>query len=362
MKKLLLFLLVTASISLDAQYLTNHAKNVDAKNVDGFYYHLPRNIIRLDFVIEKEQSLKGKYSSFAKEMLNTENYIKENNTSYRIKSMNVNTLTEADPNYVFFISSGDEKTKDNINISLELTSEGIIQSFGYKDIIVDNNENISYEEVLEYNERTPEYNYISIREEDEDDGEDGVTAKVTEKDIATSIIEEIKNIRLAYFDLITGYQEVNYGTTINYMVEELKSLEKELLSMFLGTTSIHTYTKTFYIIPEEGKNSVVLGKFSAAEGFNAKAGEIVKINFTDSSIGTNVNKLTRDDIENTTYTNKLFYRNPANVSMQVMLGENKISEKRLTINQLGNVMLVPINKMKLVFDTNTGQILSVIKE
>lgn len=362
MKKLLLFLLVTASISLDAQYLTNHAKNVDAKNVDGFYYHLPRNIIRLDFVIEKEQSLKGKYSSFAKEMLNTENYIKENNTSYRIKSMNVNTLTEADPNYVFFISSGDEKTKDNINISLELTSEGIIQSFGYKDIIVDNNENISYEEVLEYNERTPEYNYISIREEDEDDGEEGVTAKVTEKDIATSIIEEIKNIRLAYFDLITGYQEVNYGTTINYMVEELKSLEKELLSMFLGTTSIHTYTKTFYIIPEEGKNSVVLGKFSAAEGFNAKAGEIVKINFTDSSIGTNVNKLTRDDIENTTYTNKLFYRNPANVSMQVMLGENKISEKRLTINQLGNVMLVPINKMKLVFDTNTGQILSVIKE
>ena len=57
MKKLLLFLLVTASVSLDAQYLTNHAKNVDAKNVDGFYYHLPRNIIRLDFVIEKEQSL-----------------------------------------------------------------------------------------------------------------------------------------------------------------------------------------------------------------------------------------------------------------------------------------------------------------
>ena len=167
---------------------------------------------------------------------------------------------------------------------------------------------------------------------------------------------------MAYFDLITGYQEVNYGATINYMVEELKSLEKELLSMFLGTTSIHTYTRTFYIIPEEGKNSVVLGKFSAAEGFNAKAGEIVKINFTDSSIGTNVNKLTRDDIENTTYTNKLFYRNPANVSMQVMLGENKISEKRLTINQLGNVMLVPINKMKLVFDTNTGQILSVIKE
>ena len=62
------------------------------------------------------------------------------------------------------------------------------------------------------------------------------------------------------------------------MVDEIKNLENELLNMFLGTTNIHTYTKTFYIIPEEGKNSIVLGKFSATEGFNAKTGENVKIN------------------------------------------------------------------------------------
>ena len=363
MKKLILALFLVASLNIDAQYLTNFANNVNTKDVDGFYYHLPRNIIRLDFVIEKEELFKGKYCAFAKEMLNTDNYIKENNTSYRIKSVRVNTLTEADPNYVFFISSSDEKTKENMNISLELTSEGIIQSFGYKDLTVDNSINLSYEEVLDYDEKSTEYNYISNREEDDDEEEEeGVSAKVTEKDIAASIIEEIKNIRLAYFDLVTGYQEVNYGTTINFMVEELKSLENELLSMFLGSTSTHTFTKTFYIIPEEGKNSIVLGKFSATEGFNTKAGEIVKINFTDSSIGSNVNKLSKDDIENTTYTNKIFYRNPANVTMQIMLGENNISENRLIINQLGNVILVPINKMKLVFDTNTGQILSIIKE
>mgnify|MGYP003289770412 CR=1 FL=1 len=33
-----------------------------------------------------------------------------------------------------------------------------------------------------------------------------------------SIIEEIKNVRIAYFDLISGYQEVNYGNTINIML------------------------------------------------------------------------------------------------------------------------------------------------
>ena len=34
----------------------------------------------------------------------------------------------------------------------------------------------------------------------------------------------------------------------------------------------------------------------------------------------------------------------------------------IKISQLGNIMMIPINKMKLVFDTNTGQILSIIKE
>ena len=79
MKKLILALFLVASLNLDAQYLTNFAKNVNTKDVDGFYYYLPRNIIRLDFVIEKEELFKGKYCAFAKEMLNTDNYIKENN-------------------------------------------------------------------------------------------------------------------------------------------------------------------------------------------------------------------------------------------------------------------------------------------
>lgn len=367
MKKLFLILFVITSLSLNAQYVTNHAKNINSKETDGYYYHLPRNIIRIDFEVEKEQSYKGKYSSFAKEMLNTDNYIKENSTSFRIKSVNVNLLTEADPDYVFFISAADEKTRENLNIGIELTAEGIIQSFGYKDNITQSDdESFSYKKELDYNERQCDYNYISIREDDMEDDEvdenEVADSKMTEKEIASSIIEEIKNVRIAYFDLISGYQEVNYGNTINIMLDELKKLENEYLNMFLGTTSSRTFTKTFYVIPEEGKNSLVLSKFSDLEGFNNKVGDNIKIVFTDSSIGPNVNKLSNDDIENSTHTNKMFYRNPANVTMQVIFGENKIFEERVLINQFGNVILVPINKMKLVFDTNTGQILSIIKE
>ncbi len=363
MKKLFLALFVIVSLSLNAQYITNHAKNVNSKDVDGFYYHLPRNIVRVDFLIEKSQDVKGKYSAFTRELLGTDDYIKENKTSYIIKGVSVNTLTEADPNYVFFISA-DEKSKDNLNINLELTSDGIIQSLGYKNHEVENSQVYSFSDEKAFEEKLTEYNFISIRGEDEEDEEEETVSetKMTEKDLAVAIVEEIKNLRLAYFDLITGYQEVNYGNTINFMIEQIKDLENEYLSLFIGKNSKHTFTKSFYIIPEEGKNTIALGKFSDAEGFNQKVGELVKINFTDSSVGTNVNKLSKDDIENMTYANKIFYRNPANVTVQIMFGDQTIIQDRVKINQFGNIVLIPINKMKLMFDANTGQILSVIKE
>ena len=86
---LFLFLFVIVSLSLNAQYFTNHAKNINNKDTDGYYYYLTRNIIRLDFVVEEKLEMKGKYSSYAKEMLNTDDYIKENKKTYKIKSVDV---------------------------------------------------------------------------------------------------------------------------------------------------------------------------------------------------------------------------------------------------------------------------------
>lgn len=359
MKKLLLILFVALTLNTNAQYLTSFAKNINTAETDGFYYHLPRNIIKVDFTIEKTQNIKGKYHHYAKEMLNTDNYINENKTTYAIKSINISTFTEADPNMVFYIKPVyDEKGKESVNINLELSSEGIIESFGCNVNSSESVDNIIIEKELPCNEQITDYYYIPIQDEEDDDESNN---KLTEHEIALTIIEEIKNLRKAYFDLITGYQEVNYGTTINCMVEQIKELENEYLVMFVGKTITSTYTQSFYIIPEEDKNTITLAKFSETEGFNNKAGETVKINFTDLSVSSNI-KMTKDDIEKITYANRLFYRNPANVTMQVFYGENKISENRFKISQLGNVSLISMSKMKLTFDPNTGQILSIIKE
>ena len=263
---------------------------------------------------------------------------------------------------VFFISTvADEKSKENVNVNLALTSDGIIQSFGVKPIKEDceDEDKIKLKaNILPYIEPASDFYYIPMIEDDEEDGD----IKLTDKEIAQSVVEEIKKIRVAYFDLITGYQEVNYGNTINYMIDRIKELENEYLAMFLGKTSSHVYTQTFYFTPEDVKNTIILAKFSDTEGFNSKVGEPVKINFIDLAESPYINKLSKEDIENVAYTNKLFYRNSAKVTMRISLGENELSENRLFISQFGNVSLIPMNKMKLIFDADSGQIISISNE
>ena len=132
---------------------------------------MPRNIIKVDFTIEKTQDIKGKYNSFAKEMLNADKYIKENKTTYSIKGVNISTLTEADPNMVFHIITGtDDKNKESVSLNLELNSEGVISSFG--DIV--NSTGKTYQACIADNElpqskQLTGYHYIPIIDNDDEE-------------------------------------------------------------------------------------------------------------------------------------------------------------------------------------------------
>ena len=361
MKKLFLLLFLIISLNIKAQYIVNYASNINQNVTDGIYYNLPRNVIRLDFTVECVHEIKGKYSNFAKELLETNNYIKEDDVKYYIKDVAVDVLTETDSEMIFYIST-DEKSKDNIELNMRYTSEGNIQSFGIKDDRRDlDSENVSFENRLAQQNTNPDFVYLPLRDDEEDEDGNSTDDKMSEKEIAQSIVEEIKKIRLAYFDLISGYQEVNYGNTITYMLEELKKMEKEYLALFVGKVERNDIVKTFYIIPEEGTNNYSIAKFSDKEGFNSKTGDNVRITLQEMS-SSNVKGISEDVIKNTTYNNKMVYREPAYVNMKLMKGDEILIDNRIQISQLGNFILLPINKMKLEFDNVSGRLISVDKE
>ena len=57
--------------------------------------------------------------------------------------------------------------------------------------------------------------------------------------------------------------------------------------------------------------------------------------------------------------NKVFYRVPEMAQVKVTCGNDTLLEERVSINQLGAMLMAPLTNTKLVFDTETGQIVNM---
>lgn len=363
MKKLLLILALFASLTLDAQYVTTLAKNALSQN-EGIFYYLPRNVIKLELTVEETNYYIGPYAEFASDLLGTTDYIKENKTEVNLKNIDIQLCSEVDPNALFFVEF-DDKAKEPIP-NFNIDQDGIIRAVGYDNIpeeLALCKNTFDYNN-MEYNESTP-VSFIEIldiqedeEDEEEDDEEEGggkkAPKKMTKEDKAKVALEYIDKIRVAQFDLVSGVQEVNFGSTMTLMVDNMKSIENEYISLFKGKVVKNTYKVCFYVTPEKSQanSSVWVGKLDN--------GETIKIQFDTKNTAASINALD-NDVLNADQTNKLFYRIPSLTTAKVTLGNDTIASRVLTISQFGELRLVSTKNNKILFNPNTGQVTTVSK-
>ena len=363
MKKLCLIIALFASLTLDAQYVTTSAKNAQSQN-EGIFYYLPRNVIKLELTVEETGYYIGPYAEFASEMLGTTDYIKENKTEVNIKNIDIQLGSEIDPNMAFFVEF-DEKSKEPLP-NFNIDQDGIIMAVGYENIPAEPSlcrNTFDYKD-MEYRESTP-VSFIEIldiqedEDEDEEDEEEGGNVKkapkrMTKEDKAKVALENIDKIRTAQFDLVSGVQEVNFGSTMTIMVDNMKAIENEYISLFKGKVVKNTYKVCFYVTPEKNQanNAVWVGKLDN--------GETIKIQFDTKNTAASINALD-NDVLNANQTNKLFYRMPSLTTAKVTLGSETIASRVLTISQFGELRLVSTKNNKILFNPNTGQVITVSK-
>lgn len=356
MKKLFLILALFASLSVDAQYVTTYAKNA-ASQTEGVYYYLPRTVIKLELTIEETQYYIGPYAEFAAELLGTTDYIKENKTETVVQNVDIQIGSEADPNAACFIEFDDKGKEILPNIILD--NDGIITAVGYDNLPQDmsvarNLIEYTYPEI----QQETEVSFIEIIENQDDDDDDydeegrPAKKKATKEDKARIAVENIDKVRSSIVDLVSGVQEVDFGNSINYMIEKLKTIENEYVSLFKGKKITHTYKKCFYITPDENhaNANISCGKLDN--------GETVKILFDTNNSSVSINKLSVD-VLNAGQTNKLYYRMPAQTNTTITLGKETLATKTLIISQFGELRLISTKNNKLLFNPNTGQIISI---
>ncbi len=72
-----------------------------------------------------------------------------------------------------------------------------------------------------------------------------------------------------------------------------------------------------------------------------------------------INAPSQSAVESMSYENKVFYRLPETANVKVMCGNKTLFEDRMVVNQLGALLTAPLTNTKLVFDTETGQIVNM---
>ncbi len=339
-------------------------KNINTSQ-EGFIYSLPQTVFEIDVIYEKVQQLKGPLSEYANEYLGITNYISSDKIEYNLIEVIVSMYEEADPDQLYYVQYPTERAKDEKMTSFRLSDIGGLSAYNTDAANTNQTIEVVNDQTFIYNKGDDTFPYMSQYNKQKKTDTIVRTINIDtitinrflfktswiDKSISEKAKEaalQVEKIRESRYHLISGYQEVNYGSSIVYMDKQLQELENQYLELFLGKEIKTIEKQTVYYLPNKNKKIDELMKFSD--------GKTVNIALTYNSISNNLPETS------TSITNKVYYRIPASANITISSESKDFFSDRYTINQLGVVSAVPLGDTKLQFDEQTGNLVSIIRE
>ncbi|MEI6888424.1 MAG: DUF4831 family protein [Bacteroidales bacterium] len=386
--RLMLVLLMIGSFTAFAQINVVHIdNNTFPQTNEGIFYSLPRTVVNITVKIDRVENYQGPYADYALRFLGLKNVVQSNTIEYKISDINISTSFEPDPDQYYFVELGDKALKGENAGLLSLTDAGII--LGTLPVVTDTsagaNRLLNAEEPpleLEkdaFGELFRNYTDISVFEKiDTIRRKVNIDTMTLERQYlkktmvekspeqkakeAADFLSKIKDNR---FNLITGFQEVNYNKeTLEFMDAQLKNLEREYLKLFTGVR-IHktmTFSYKFIPIPNQINTEIPVLKFNKSKGVQdldaPGGGKVITIKVqrvgNTHSVSTYLQKAGK-----TAKSSGFYYRIPEYARVTVKVDDNTQEEQQCLISQLGLVTNLPSSKWKVLFHQETGGIKSL---
>ena len=347
----LLLLALTLGGQLHAQFTTTFAKNVTPGQQNGLYYSLPQTMLKLDFVIEEDQLVKGPLSDYAANYFEMEDYVEYESTEYTLLDVKMTTVACPDPNALFFVTM--TGARGGSKLQFDVLPNGIIRSVG-----VGNDAETEYQQ--------PEAQMQSQCCEEDANNEEFIglmSAGKTNAMLAKEVADKIVEIRKAKYYLISGDVEMaSNPETFNAMYKKLDAMEKEYTSLLLGKRVAKKVVKTVYVIPNKEVPTQTVAKFSETEGLTVGTGgmgSMITVQTLSLNSTAAINAPSQSAVESMTYENKVFYRIPEMANVKVSCEGEMLLEDRVVVSQLGVLLTAPVTNTKLTFDTETGQVINM---
>jgi hypothetical protein len=358
--------------------VTKVSNNFLNEDLDGFLYSLPRTGIKVDITVKKTQKIKGPYSEFADKYLGLSQVITLNSTEYEISSIQLSTFIEPDPSEYYFVRNTGKK-KDRVPLEFFLSNKGVLVGM-YVNSDFDDKGNKNKE---------METSMFGISEKPNPTMFERVDTVIRKISVDTTTIEQkvfkrtsaaktmdqkakeaadfVLKLEESMFNLINGYQEVNYEKgTMEFMYHQMDQLKGEYLELFKGVTGVSQELYSYTYFPEKNNENapVTLCKFSMSKGILEKyaaAGDLVQLEVKGLDEIKEIKEFTDKRNNQNESKRGVYYRIPDEAIVSVKVGGQKQIESKFLLNQLGVVTFLPSSSFGMLeFYDNTGGLKHVI--
>ena len=320
-------------------------------------YALPRTILNLEVTATEVTKKRGPYYRYAKKYLGIEEGIQSDHKEWILKSVNINSYEEIDPDQYYVVNS----TGNVYSNYLHLTKEGLVLTSNpnlYKYNQAVRKTKSTYGNNIFFADKSVKKNLTSksdtiYRLIESDTGFVRVPhvqlkSNIKSDDLkAQEAADFIIKIRKRRFKLLSGQYDVfPEGVALEYAFNELTRLENEYLALFVGKVIRKEKKKTFEIVPDMGTlgNSIVLFRFSAENGIlpeNDLTGRPIHIKIDGLNDAGKFSQL--ENQNETAKRSDLVYRVPNPCNIEVIDGEVLLTNKKLLVSQLGTIFRLPEN-------------------
>lgn len=375
--------LIFSGVSFSQINVIRVDNNAMPQTGEGCFYSLPRTVVKIEVRIDRIENYKGPYADYALRYLGLKNVVFTNSVEYKISDIAITTYPEPDPDQYYFVELGEKISKGEKPASLSLNNAGLIlgtipearDTISKEDNVINHEESSTesaadaFGELFKYSADVSVFEKIDtiIKKINID------TMTLERQYLKRTMVEKspeqkakeaadfISKIKDNRFNLISGYQEVNYNQeTLEFMDTQLKQLEKEYLKLFTGVNLHKTLIFSFkYIpLPNQINTEIPLFKFLRTKGIvdlDEPGGKVITIKIQRVGNTTMVaSYLNRAEKE--TKVHGFYYRIPELARVMVKLDEFTQEETQCLINQLGLVTFLPANRWKVRFHEETGGI------
>lgn len=340
------------------------ANQVATLSPKGLIYALPKTCFKIHVQALHTSVLPGPYAPFAEKYLGISNVALSAKNQWEIESINIFPYIEADLNTLFVV----EPTPDFNLGFLRLTSEGLIIPAGSAYFFGPEQDNFQQKEPLGLKgfydlsptpfiaaEKTTYYSRVL---------KDSVFVKVpvhktvvVEKGIedkAREAAEFIFSLRKRRFELLSGDADfVAEGKAVEAVLNEIRRLENEYLTLFTGKQLFSHLEQWFYHTPEpQGNETSILFRFSASRGVLpptdlSGSPVLISVSLKNSWQGTDILKSLAAEKE-VPRTDLVYYRLPVPVNIKITDSQSEFLSKTMTVHQMGPLVRVPSNF--IIFD------------